>query len=32
VTMYDDDVVLLMSLGVGVLHDPLMLNVWWGHT
>jgi hypothetical protein len=33
VTMYDGDVVLLMSLGGGcILHDPLLLSVWWGHT
>jgi hypothetical protein len=24
-----DDVVLFVSLGRGVLHDPLMLDGWW---
>jgi hypothetical protein len=32
VTMHDGDVILLMSLGGGVLHGPLLLSVWWGHT
>jgi hypothetical protein len=27
-----DDVVLFVSLGGGVLHGPLVLDVWWGHT
>jgi hypothetical protein len=26
------DVLLLMSLGGGVLYGPLLLNVWGGHT
>jgi len=32
VILRDSDITLLMLLGGGVLHCPLVMGVWWGHT